>query len=147
VCGCYAVCGYGAMGVWLWVLACGCGDKSRCGVPPPSSRCRYAQEIDLFVDTNLVTAHSTAADALWSGVPVVVVSAPTMLVSKCRRVECAVLCEEHIFLRIAVVSWWWGSLLWSSIFVHAALSLQHALCFVMGAESRVQLPSSRVGSA
>ena len=37
---------------------------------------RYSQ-VDLFLDTHLYTAHSTATDALWSGVPIVTVESGT----------------------------------------------------------------------
>jgi hypothetical protein len=39
---------------------------------------RFARHVDLFLDTRLVTAHSTAADVLWSGVPLLTVVTATM---------------------------------------------------------------------
>ena len=39
--------------------------------------CRLAHSVDLFVDTHFYTAHSTASDALWSGVPLLAMPSPT----------------------------------------------------------------------
>lgn len=45
-------------------------------LPRDAHLSRY-QLIDLFVDTHIYTAHSTASDALWAGVPILTCSSPT----------------------------------------------------------------------
>ena len=43
---------------------------------------RYSRTVDVFVDTHLCTAHSTASDALWSGVPLLTLASPTFQVEQ-----------------------------------------------------------------
>ena len=59
---------------WVWC----CGDD---GLSFHCAHLRYAADVDLFLDTQLCTAHSTASDALWVGVPLLTLTSPTFQVN------------------------------------------------------------------
>ena len=74
--------------------------------------CSYANDIDLFLDTAVYTAHSTASDALWAGVPIVTLFGAAFQV----RCDCAHgTSEAHIHLHIHTHTHTQGSSTFSAI--------------------------------